>query len=90
MVINDNQSTIVAALRAVGATVTVLTGSGLPGLPDLLVGFGGINILMKVKNRSNRCRLSPSQKDWIRRWAGQIAVVYNKDDALNVIYGNFE
>jgi Holliday junction resolvase len=85
-----NHRIIVDALRAAGATVTVLSNSGLPGLPDLLVGYGGHNLLMEVKNRSGGNRLSLVQKDWLRRWAGQACVVYDEQDALSVLYGTFE
>jgi hypothetical protein len=87
---DHNQSIIVAALRAAGATVTILANCGLPGVPDLLIGYGGHNLLMEIKNRSGRNRLSPVQVDWAKRWAGQVTVVYDEQDALSVLYSTFE
>jgi hypothetical protein len=84
--IDGNQSRIVGTLRAAGATVTILAGCGLPGVPDLLIGYQGYNLLMEIKNKNGFNRLSPVQKDWINRWAGQVAVVYNEQEALNVLY----
>jgi hypothetical protein len=87
---DHNQSQIVATLRAAGATVTILAGCGLPGVPDLLIGYGGHNLLMEIKNKSGLNRLSPVQKDWLRRWAGQACVVYDEQEALSVLYGTFD
>jgi hypothetical protein len=88
--VDANQSSIVAALRAAGATVTVLAGVGA-GCPDLLAGFQDHNYLFEVKNLEGRGdRLTDAQREWIRRWAGQVAVVYNEQDALAVLYGSYE
>jgi hypothetical protein len=34
--------------------------------------------------------MTHAEADWIRRWAGQIAIVFNEQDALAVLYGSFE
>ena len=85
-----NQSRIVAALRAAGATVTILSEVGC-GCPDLLIGWHNHNLLMEVKNLHGRGdRLTDAEAEWLRRWAGQVAIVYNEQDALAVLYGSYE
>jgi hypothetical protein len=85
-----NQSKIVAALRAAGATVTILSDVGC-GCPDLLIGWHNHNFLFEIKNLNGRGnRMTHAEADWIRRWAGQIAIVFNEQDALAVLYGSFE
>jgi Holliday junction resolvase len=65
--VDANQSSIVAALRAAGATVTILAGVGA-GCPDLLAGFQDHNYLFEVKNLEGRGdRLTDAQREWIRR-----------------------
>lgn len=82
-----NHGQIVAALRAVGASVESLAAAG-SGFPDLAVGYHGRNYLLEVKDGSksaSRKRLRPSQVDWHAAWRGQVAVVETVDQALRVI-----
>lgn len=85
--VDRNQAEIVAALRAVGATVQPLHTVGA-GCPDLLVGFRGRNILIEVKDwkagKADR-ELNAVQKDWHAGWKGQVAKVEDVDAALAVI-----
>lgn len=85
--VDRNQSEIVAALRAVGASVQPLHSVGA-GCPDLLVGFRGQNWLIEVKDGklapSDR-KLTEAQKIWHPAWRGQVAVALNEDDALSII-----
>lgn len=85
--VDRNQAEIVAALRAVGATVQPLHTVGA-GCPDLLVGFRGRNVLIEVKDwkagKSGR-ELNAVQKDWHAGWKGQVAKVEDVDAALAVI-----
>ena len=47
--VDANQPVIVAALRAIGATVQHLHAVG-QGCPDILVGYDGVNFLMEIKD----------------------------------------
>ena len=83
-----NQPAIVAALRAVGASVQHLAAVG-DGVPDLLVGWQRrLNLLMEVKDSakapSDR-RLTPAQFLWHREWRGTVEVVTTVEEALNVL-----
>ena len=76
--VDANQSQIVQALRAVGCTVQCLHTVG-QGVPDLLVGFSGKNILVKVKD-GPKPKLTPDQVVWHSEWKGQVCVVRSAED----------
>lgn len=82
-----NQPLIVSALRMIGCSVQILAKVG-EGVPDLLVGFGGINILMEVKDGEkppSARKLTPDQIKWHGEWRGQVQVVYDADHAIRVV-----
>lgn len=84
-----NQAEIVAALRAMGATVQPLHAVG-QGCPDLLVGWRGRNVLLEVKDwkaMPSKRKLTPAQVEWHGGWKGQVVVVENVDAALAVMAG---
>lgn len=85
--VDENQAEIVAALRAAGASVQVLSAVG-QGCPDLLVGFGGENLLFEVKNKSlppSRRRLTPDEAAWHASWEGVVVVVETVAEAVGVL-----
>jgi hypothetical protein len=85
--VDRNQAEIVAALRAVGATVQPLHSVGA-GCPDLLVGYRGRNWLIEVKDwqaSSTDRKLNPRQIEWHEGWKGQVAKVEDVSAALAVI-----
>lgn len=91
-----NESLIVAALRAVGASVLVLDAKGAP---DLIVGWCGRTHLVEIKNPNatggakqggrrtkGRGALTPAQVNAIDSWKGaSIHQVVNVDEALRAI-----
>jgi hypothetical protein len=79
---DHNQAGIVAALRAVGASVQDLHELG-KGCPDLLVGYRGVNYLLEVKGE--RGKLTPAESAWLASWAGQAVVVETIPQALAAI-----
>ena len=85
--VDANQREIVAALRAVGASVQHLHAVG-QGCPDLLVGFRGRCFTLECKDGSlppSARKLTPAQQDWHRDWRGHAAVVLTAEDALRAI-----
>lgn len=89
---DGNQAAIVAALRAVGASVELITSaSRRAGIPDLLVGFRGRNYLLEVKRPGSGPRgggagvLSDDQRSWIASWRGSVAVVTSVGESLTAI-----
>lgn len=75
-----NESAIIDALRAVGATVEQLSG---PNVPDLLVGYRGANWLFEVKTPKGK--ESDGQKSWSLGWMGTGYVVRSPEQALELI-----
>ena len=85
--VDANQKQIVTALRDAGCSVQSLAATGR-GVPDLLVGRAGKNILMEIKDGSrtpSERKLTPDQEIWHSAWRGQIHVVTSTDDALRLI-----
>ena len=84
---DNNQSEIVAALREAGAQVQSLAAVG-KGVPDLLVGYRGLNILREVKDERqppSKRRLTPDESNWHIMWGGQVAVCNSPDEALDLL-----
>lgn len=86
--IDANQTAIVSALQAAGASVQSLAAVG-NGVPDLLVGRASRIWLIECKdgNKPPSARqLTPDQREWIDAWRGTpVVVAYGPDDALRAI-----
>ena len=80
---DTNEPEIVNALKKIGASVTILSGSSAPGVPDLLVGYRNKTYLIEVKYKKNG--LTPDQKLWHSNWVGQVAIVRSVDEVLQVL-----
>lgn len=81
-----NQKEIVAQLRNIGATVQLLSNVGA-GVPDLLVGYEGINYLIEIKNTNTsygKSGLNDIQTEWHNNWKGQVIIVSTVDEALTI------
>lgn len=89
---DKNEFEIVEAIKAVGAAVQKLDGTGVP---DLLVGFRGELFLLEIKNPDAKgggkyntgdgC-LTDAQTRWWAAWRGKAPViVYTSEDALRAI-----
>lgn len=82
-----NQTEIVEAYRAIGASVAVTSQLG-NGFPDLVVGFRGRNWLIEIKDGTqppSKRRLTPAEKKFHEAWRGQVDVVNNITEALTLI-----
>lgn len=85
--VDENHVEIVRGLRAIGATVQSLAALGR-GAPDLLVGKGGANYLLEVKNSDmppSKRRLTEAEAIWHQTWRGSVWIVESLDDALKAI-----
>lgn len=69
---DKNQRSIVKHFRDLGASVTHLHSVG-KGVPDLIVGYNGVNYMVEVK--SSRGTLNKMQVDYFNNWNGQICVI---------------
>ena len=79
--IDDNQRSIVRALRRAGCEVMSLAMVG-NGCPDLICCRGGNLTMLEIKNEK-RGRLTPHQKSFHQRWP--VAVVTNELEALRAV-----
>lgn len=85
--VDGNQKAIIQALRVAGASVCCLAAVG-SGCPDLLVGFGGVNFLLEVKNLAGRgLRFTPAERAFADTWRGRVYVVCDVPQALEVLDG---
>lgn len=87
--VDASQARIVAALRRMGASVQHLHTVG-NGCPDLLVGHGGRNLLLEVKDGlaiPSKRELTLLEAEWHLTWRGRpVSVVLSVDDALDVLH----
>jgi len=87
---DTTQAPIVAGLRKVGASVTILSAVG-NGCPDLLVGWKGVTFLGECKSpkairKTKGDGLRKSQREWMEAWrGGPVAVWETLEDALRTI-----
>jgi hypothetical protein len=72
----------VDALRAIGCSVVSLAMLGA-GVPDILCGRNGTNMLIEIKRDGGR--LTPDQEEWHRAWRGTVHLVYTVEQALDVV-----
>lgn len=85
--VDANSDQIVSALRAMGATVRIVTQGN--GLPDLLVGYRGVTMLLEVKDGRkppSARKLTPAEQKFFQEWKGGIlAIVESVDDAIDIL-----
>ena len=82
--VDANQGDMVAALRKLGFTVEPLHAVG-GGVPDLMLGRGGRNYLVEVKDGSkppSARKLTPAQVDWHAAWRGSVHVFADIETAI--------
>lgn len=80
--IDENQRLIVEGLRAIGASVQVLSAVG-HGCPDVLVGYRGHNFPMEIK--VGNARLTPAEQEWRNAWQGTHYIVRSLDEAIAIL-----
>ena len=84
---DKNHAQIVGALRNAGCSVQDLAAVG-GGVPDILVGRAGRNLLLEIKDGSlvpSARSLNAKQTAWHRSWLGHVAVVLSVEDALRAV-----
>ena|SRR5579885_303872 len=85
--IDANHGEIVDALTKAGCSVESLASMG-GGVPDLLVGRGGVNYLLEVKDGSkppSEQKLREDQRKFFQRWRGHRIIVESVGDALAAV-----
>lgn len=85
--VDTNQAEIVAAFRRLGCSVLSLASLGR-GAPDLAVGYGGLTMLVEVKDGArapSERQLTPAQRAFRDDWKGGVRLVQDFEDvALTV------
>lgn len=85
--VDGNHGDVVKALRDVGVAVKSLASVG-GGMPDLLCGLRGINVLLEVKDGSkppSERRLTAAEAEFIATWPGPVYVVTSPEEAVRVV-----
>ena len=85
--VDKNHAEIVKLFRDCGCSVCDLSAVG-GGVPDILIGMPGDNILIEIKDGSkppSKQRLNNKQKQWHMEWPGPCFVVHNVDEALSIM-----
>lgn len=87
--VDANSEQIVSALRAMGATVRIVTQGN--GLPDLLVGYRGYTLLLEIKDGRkppSARKLTEAEQKFFDEWrGGLLAVVNSVDEAIALLKG---
>lgn len=85
--VDRNQSEIVEFFRKAGCSVAI-TSSAHDGFPDLVIGFGGLTVLVEVKDGklppSGR-KLTPKQVEFFDEFKGAKTVVATIQEAQRVV-----
>ncbi len=85
--IDANQGRIVEALRSAGAFVRIVTQGD--GIPDLLVAYRGVTILMEVKDGDkppSARKLTEAEQKFFDEWTGGMLVIVNSaQEALEIL-----
>jgi Holliday junction resolvase len=82
--VDANQTAVVSALEAAGASVQSLAPIG-KGCPDILAAFRGRMWLFEIKNRAGKNTVNEAQRKWHAAWKADVHVVHDPDEALRLI-----
>lgn len=68
--IDNNQKQVTNELRSLGFSVTLTHEIG-KGFPDMVVGFGGVNYMVELKN-NDKAKLTNDEQEFAWLWNGQV------------------
>lgn len=80
--VDGNHAEIVDAFRKAGCSVVSLAPIG-GGVPDLIVGSDGYNVMVEVKQPKGQRNLLQRQFD--HEWNGWIEVIRSTDEAMALV-----
>ncbi len=86
--VDENQKSIVELWRKMGASVLLLHQVG-GECPDALLGYNFHNVLVEIKDgrkAPSARKLTASQQALMKKWKGQICIIKNEEEAINLIY----
>ena len=79
-----NQAEIVKALRKLGCSVHSLHKVG-QGVPDLLVGYRGVNYLVEVK--AVKGAYTQDQLEWLDKWRARVYTIRSVEEVCDIVSG---
>lgn len=85
--VDDNQKQIVKQLRQMGISVRHLHMIG-QGMPDLVLGFRGVNYLIELKDGkkiSSKKKLTDDEQEFFNDWRGQVAKCETLDEIIKIV-----
>ncbi len=83
-----NHAEIINALRKIPNLSVFSTHEVGKGFPDIVVGYKGINYLIEIKDGNkppSARKLTPDEVKFHSNWRGQIKIVNNLDEVLNLL-----
>ena len=84
---DGNQNEIVQVFRGMNCTVALLHAVG-KGIPDLLVGCRGVNLLVECKIKTGVLNLM--QIEWHNHWSGQVTVCRSANEAADLVFKTWD
>lgn len=76
------QPETIKRLRQIGVSVQVLSSVG-QGVPDLLAGYHGRNLLIELKTGNEE--LTKAETEWHAKWGGQVCIARSPEQAQEVV-----
>ena len=85
---DSNHAEIIKALRKIPNLSVFSTHEVGKGFPDIVIGYKGINYLIEIKDGNkppSARKLTDSEAKFHQDWRGQIKIVNNLDEVLNLL-----
>lgn len=89
---DGNHDALKAVFVRMGCSVADLFNAGLPGFPDIVVGCGGRDYLVEIKNpetRYGRAGLNSNQTSFSAEWRGGMIYVVSSDLEVVALVNNW-
>lgn len=86
--VDANQKHVMKLCRQIPGLSVVSIHTVGKGVPDLLVGFRGVNYLVELKDGAkvkSAKKLTPDEEEFHANWKGQVCVAESIDDILKII-----
>ena len=83
-----NHAEIINALRKIPNISVFSTHEVGKGFPDIVIGYKGINYLIEIKDGNkppSARKLTEAELQFHSNWRGQIKIVNNLDEVLNLL-----
>ena len=85
---DSNHAEIIKALRKIPNLSVFSTHEVGKGFPDIVIGYKGINYLIEIKDGNkppSARKLTDAELKFHNNWHGQIKIITNLDEVLNLL-----